>query len=491
MDRVRSQVLWFGKVPPDLMLREIAARRMTCSPADADDTFSDAVGARAVVLNFATGLETDLLALGEKHIARFVDQGLRVDIVAPDDKAMGKVQTILAKFASLPGVFFHTGPTSPMVAEAIARHDAGPTPRPGLAIVVEDGRERLRKAEEILFQRAFGHCSEIKLVELSGGRSSARVFAVHMVVDGSNAGVWPQPAFANLDRNAKIAREYEKYREFADGFIPFGLRPNISDVVAGSDYSLLVGNFVDRSESLRDLAERDVASAAVTCLLDETLGGWRDQAYAIAPQRGSVSEIMHAAELWDAGKIQSEYVDRAQEHRVMETPEKLRAALAQLDQQYRIAPVHGDLHGENVRVRGNNSILIDLASVCRAPITADLAALETWFAFELATKDDPLIYYDANWRALVNHLYAPDAFRHPPGPCRPTAPRAWMSNIARQIRTKGLAIQSCPDEYQTAVAVQLLRRCQWNDGPPGDRGRRAHGYRLAAALVADLDGGTK
>jgi hypothetical protein len=55
--------------------------------------------------------------------------------------------------------------------------------------------------------------------------------------------------------------------------------------------------------------------------------------------------------------------------------------------------------------------------------------------------------------------------------------------VVRQIRTLGIAIQSCPSEYQTAVAVQLLRRCQWADGCAGDRGRRALGYRIAAGIV--------
>jgi hypothetical protein len=52
----------------------------------------------------------------------------------------------------------------------------------------------------------------------------------------------------------------------------------------------------------------------------------------------------------------------------------------------------------------------------------------------------------------------------------------------------GIAIQSCATEYQSAVAVQLLRRCQWADGGPGDRGRRTVGYQIASKLVADLEG---
>ncbi len=109
-----------------------------------------------------------------------------------------------------------------------------------------DHREGLRQASRPLFERAFAQCSEITLVELGGGRSEARVFAVYMTIERSNIGAWPQPAFVKLDRRDKIAVEHDNYRSYAEQFIPFGLRPNIDTMIVGSEHSLLVGNFVDR-----------------------------------------------------------------------------------------------------------------------------------------------------------------------------------------------------------------------------------------------------
>ncbi|WP_430702203.1 phosphotransferase [Mesorhizobium captivum] len=43
----------------------------------------------------------------------------------------------------------------------------------------------------------------------------------------------------------------------------------------------------------------------------------------------------------------------------------------------RRALCHGDLHGENVRVRGGQAILIDFAAVDHGPLVIDPAALET------------------------------------------------------------------------------------------------------------------
>jgi hypothetical protein len=94
-----------------------------------------------------------------------------------------------------------------VLAEGAARHPAGRKPRMGLDIRVADNREPVRDSDIALLRRGFAQCSRITLVELTGGRSDARVFAVHMVVDNSNAGVWPQPAFAKLDRRDKIERE--------------------------------------------------------------------------------------------------------------------------------------------------------------------------------------------------------------------------------------------------------------------------------------------
>src|SRR5437588_533550 len=99
------------------------------------------------------------------------------------------------------------GATVDAPAEGIARHVAGPSPRIDLDIVIADDREPIRKVDEPLFQRAFHRCSQVTLVELTGGKSAARVFAAHMTMDGSDAGVWPQPSFIKLDRSDKIARE--------------------------------------------------------------------------------------------------------------------------------------------------------------------------------------------------------------------------------------------------------------------------------------------
>ncbi len=488
MDADRRGVLCLGIRDDAQVMLELKNRSCLAGIGAPDDDRIPFDRLRAVLVHLPPVAIEPYCAWVSKHARALADYGIRLEMVSPDDAALGRAQTLVGAVLKLANVRVRTATPAAALAEGMARHSAGPRPRMDLEIVVADGREPVRKADEPLFQRAFHRCRQVTLVELAGGRSAARVFAAHMTVDGSDAGVWPQPAFVKLDRSDKVAREYANYRDYAERFIPFGLCPNIQGLVQGAERSLLVGDFVDRSESIWDLARREVAAQAVTSLIDETLRGWRDQGYASDPVSGSLGAAMRTAGLWSPDLIEQCYVDKAWEDGIRATPKELWGMLCGMRQTWRQAPVHGDLHGENVRVRNGQAILIDLASVTKGPLTADLAALETWLAFELPPGADDSRFGDDEWRFQIDRLYSPSSFRHPPGPCAPAARLQWMANVVRQIRTMGIAAQSCPTEYQTAVAVQLLRRCRWSDGPAADRYRRGYGYRAATTLIEDAAG---
>ncbi len=388
MEAERREVLFLGRGPGAALRREIEARGCIVAGPPPGAAPVPVERLRAVVANLPAGDPAEICGWIRRNGRTLADYGIRLEVVSPDDATLGLAQSLARDEFRLPNVRVRTLPSHPMLAESIARRHPGRTPRLNLDIAVADGRERLRKVDEPLFQRAFSHCSRVTLIELSGGRSEARVFAAHMVVTGSYAGIWPQPAFVKLDSTEKIEREYRNYRDFAERYVPFGLRPNVQATITGAFRSLLVGDFVDNSESLWDLARRGVASQAITSLADESLRGWWDQGYAADPSRGSVASAMKAANLWDADRIVPSYPERAAEAGVAPDPSILRDRLFGLRQTYRHAPIHGDLHGENVRVRNGQAILIDMANVVRGPISADRAALETWLAFELPPEAD-------------------------------------------------------------------------------------------------------
>jgi hypothetical protein len=485
VDALRSKVLWFGNQPGRDVERELGNRHLRHLPLDVAPAAADLSGARGAVFSFDGCNTAGLSSLAIELVAPLVDHGLRVELIATDDAVLGRAQAALRGIPRMRSVQARTAPESHEVPERLARHDPGPQPNTRLDIQMASNREPIRDQDRPLFQRAFHDCRKIVLSELSGGRSRARVFSVHATLDNSVAGAWPQPLFVKLDGVEKVIKEDDNYHVYAP-FVPFGLRPSIRGRVLGSARGLLIGDFADRSESLWDLVRRNLASSAISSLFEITLGGWRAQAYAIDEAKGSVAKALEHARFCAPSRIKTSYLEYAKTRGVRATPDQLWTALCSLDQTYRVAPMHGDLHGENVRVRNGNAILIDFASVAPGPLTADLAALESWFAFELPPEERGEDYQNELWRSVIDRLYTPATFLHPPEPSDPTSPYCWLISTVRQIRHLGIAVQSCPTEYQTAVAVSLLRRCMWDNGCAADKFRRAHGYVIAAGLTTDL-----
>lgn len=117
---------------------------------------------------------------------------------------------------------------------------------------------------------------------------------------------------------------------------------------------------------------------------------------------------------------------------------------------HRQALCHGDLHGENIRVRAGHAILIDFLAVKAGPLVMDPAALETSLTLS-ATGDF------TKWRDVAVELYTPVNLRALPQIRAPTAPLNELWNSVRQVRRFGLADQLGEYEYTRAVAIHLLR----------------------------------
>lgn len=485
----RPEVLWIGPALSDAKSREFSQRDLVLVP---DPGPADPAWARAKALVLAIdpgGGPSDAPTPGDilrDQAAFLLDHGARIEIIAQDDAS-------LSAFLAGPGgsvrhdlIRHRVSPPFHRLAEDIARYDPGPAAYPGLAIVMGKNQVPLAKRDVPLVRRAFHDCTRIVLVELTGGRSDARVFAVYANLAGSNPGVRPQPSFAKIDAHEKIVREFNNYRAHADRYIPFGLRPNVQHIVSGYERGLLIGDFVDRSQSLWDLVRQDGAAQALHALIYDTLAGWRDQGHAKEPIKGSIAATLANKSFCDPKKICQPYAELSC---VADTPDAVWGRLTALDkQEFLAAPMHGDLHGENVRVRNGQAIIIDLASVAAdGPLTADLAALETWLAFELPPEDPAEEWENPTWREEIDRLYAPAAFVRPLGPCDPISGYQGIVAAVRQLRQMGIAAQYCPGEYQTVVAVSLLRRCQWMGSSPADRYRRATGYAIAAQLARHLE----
>lgn len=146
------------------------------------------------------------------------------------------------------------------------------------------------------------------------------------------------------------------------------------------------------------------------------------------------------------------------------------------------APIHADLHAENVRVRGDDAIIIDLARVTMGPPSADPACLEVWIAFELPP---PGVHVDESvWLSTVQELYAPPLVSAPEisGPPRPLN---WLRGSILQIRNLALA-KSAPTDYAITVALYLMRRAMFEPDPRApeiDMTRRTWAWILGCQLL--------
>ena len=146
------------------------------------------------------------------------------------------------------------------------------------------------------------------------------------------------------------------------------------------------------------------------------------------------------------------------------------------------------MHAENVRVRNNDAIIVDLANVRSGPLCADIASLECWLAFEVPNYLEQSPDLDT-WRNAVRELFSPENIARPPGLASAEMSLDWLRACVRETRMIANTVCESDTEYATAIALHLLRRAQYvEDGDDEDAYRRAFGYFLGSQLVRWLTG---
>ncbi|WP_245313181.1 phosphotransferase [Bradyrhizobium macuxiense] len=158
--------------------------------------------------------------------------------------------------------------------------------------------------------------------------------------------------------------------------------------------------------------------------------------------------------------------------------ESLLAALPRI--KHRLGLTHGDLHGQNVRVAGNEAILIDFASIADGPLTVDPAALD------VSLMIDTQIIKGEDWIKVADEAYRMESLMAPAIPPRPEDPSANLLDAIQYARQMAFSIQLTPYEYPCVIALQLLRKASYA-GPDGEQERRRQfAYRLADRLIKDI-----
>ena len=344
----------------------------------------------------------------------------------------------------------------------------------------------LCKKERLLLRRSFHDCFTVHLSRIDEGKSGAKTFIARATPrpEVLELGLSPRiiPFFAKVGARAPIIKEWRNYEDFVRHQIPFHLAPRLDwgRCEIGARLGILVGDFVDHSESLSTCAVTGRGSGIIRTLFDRTMREWQDRS---EPVRGSLYRALRDS-MGAPRLISEERLNLAKEMGGVLSLEELQARIESrpLDEEWLRGPIHGDLHTDNVRVRGSDAILIDFFRTGLGPTLADAAALEASIVFRAAGLSVPFDH--EAWKRTAGGLYVSDTFRKATLKSDPRDAFHWIVDCVRQIRTHALPQERTAGQYATVLAYRLLYmagRSDKNSG--GDEYRRAFALVTAGSLL--------
>jgi hypothetical protein len=500
---VVKTVLWYGEPPSPGIQHLFDVRGFTIRENPASEAIEDwLLGQTLVVVFNYTESNTEKVEAGYEHLAMFIQHGLRLLFVGVATETVARIREehfkqLDAEYPWDDSVRFLPHLKGLNFDVVI---DCPPGPRWRNLTIKQDGNfKKLGDEEHRLVSRAFGKADEIQLLKIAGGYTGARVFMAHekrREVDAS-IGHWSQPRLVKVGSREEVSKEVLAMNEVSP-FIPFELRPNLETSIKGLRKAIYVADFVDKSESMLDVARAGRAEGAISNLFNRTLQRWRDRANQRDKQFGSLAEAAEQIGFASADWIQSGYLQSEKFRKCGHDIKALWATLSDIKFSYRAATIHGDLHGENVRVRGDDAILIDLGAVRGktevgqgAPLCFDVATLEVSLAFHYrGVIDGPNTFEQPLWESEIRPFYNLDAILSTPSIDSAPQPDSWLFGCLQRIRAFGIYQQSHRYEYAIALTIALWRYCKF---PPSqyadaDEGRRVVALILGAEIVKQIEG---
>ncbi len=346
------------------------------------------------------------------------------------------------------------------------------------ALAIDDRTKTLNEDQKILIRRAFHDCTEVHFMDMDDqGRSGVKVFKA-FPERATVVGRWPTPYFVKIGTREKILKEYENYELRVDPLLPFYLGPHLvqSRCFLGGLYGILVGDYVDESESLLAAARDGRAAPAIACLFDRTLLGWHRTA-----ERREVTLAKELARAFPT-EIPAARVQRAKALGAACDLAQLRALFDKSPGPVLVGLVHGDLHASNVRVRATDAIVIDFFAHRESPLVYDAATLEASLLVDGFPQEARSI---GEWLDSLRPLYN-CRLEEPPKHCPPKDLSAWFYMCAHQIRRYARAwdCSGTGRQYAAALAVALLRKALRDENAPEpQKSRRAAAYVVAEWLL--------
>lgn len=348
----------------------------------------------------------------------------------------------------------------------------------------------------LLIQRSFYDCREIHFKTLVPGLSGAPVFKAYATLSEGLVGDWPYLHFIKIGPRKKIADEYDKYVGRAIDYVPFHLGPRLrlDRCNLGSTLGVLVGDFVEGAEPIRDSAPAGRATHAIANLFDKTLGPWRKQAKTESIR--TLAQFLEDKWLYD-------------DQREIELPSDRATIVTRLGGDLSVAPMrtiasrciytpvlcapaHGDLHATNVLVRGGDAIIIDFEKMTdRYPLLYDPASLEGGLLVEALRHDRRSDEDPAALLAAIAPLYHLSVLEELFCPCRASDPLAWFHECIGQIRTLSRPLErpiGRYGQYAMVLAMCLVRKgCNPHGFEAAQENLRAIAFVLGQRIFRQLD----
>jgi len=507
-ERPRRGVAWLEAALPDLAKWSFLDRRLRLQPCTRAELLDDSylAGIAAVVLVQTSDKPSKLIRDLQDLAIRLLDWDCRIIIrpasdelahsIVPAVNSLGlpiyglppKAEALRARKTSDPGepplphirVF---GPKTPWIDVANFVADHLPS-RPPSSTLRFDGpaANTLDQSHALMLRRAFADCLTVHLAVDSGepGKSGATVYRVHAELEGGQIGQWPLPYFAKVGPRNKVYTEYVNYEQKVRHYVPFHLGPHLirDRCHLGATLGVIVGDWVEESESLRQCASSGRAAPSIACLFDRTLIGWYRGArkdprplrelvqfprtmpsrrIRLAGQFGDVLDFPRLRELFDTGAGDGEVY---------------------------VGPVHGDLHAKNVRARGGDAIVIDFLAARSGPLISDAASLEASLLIEGFEGDCRPI---TEWLGSIECLYNTRPILRAPTHEQRKDPSNWFHASVRQIRLYGTQMELAPGQYVAALSVALLKKASKDLHVHGQEDERRAAAYLIASRVLDTE----
>lgn len=491
----RPQLYWFGKSPDEQQVALVQEHKLELRvhPNGHTPDFRHACAA----LFWATdGHFAPAAVYLRDHVKGALDDGVYVVAVvsaAEDDERLNNISKLFDGIDPLNARRSQYRVLSAPVdlhqlLHQVLVHAPGAARNTALTIT---GDVQVPQEGRFLLQRAFHDCTSLSLESIAPGFSGADTFIVKATLKASFAGPEPRPFFAKLGGSADLQKEMLAFSIFAEHHVPWYLRPNFvaERTTYGVEHGILVGTFVQNSCSLAEAVRKPNGARHIKSLFEETLVGLRQQrrtTAALLEQKAVVSALKEFCkrekvppQRWKDAvvKFGGELMDPdALWWRLLDLPKR----------EWRCSAIHGDLHGENVRVRKEDAIVIDFARACVGPACADLAHLEVSLAFDICEGDQQ----GEDWRGAVAGMYESSYI----SASLTTGVfveegRTWIHRAVAEIRALVPASVLEGDEYKRVVAVYLLRQASYpvcKKFPEHDEYRRTFAYWLACRLAESL-----